>query len=337
MKFAMVSTHGIHKARFKLNCETGDCTSFLSLLNLLNGFHFSFEELRKEDPSYLREFDVVMFDGHPSYIVDIISLARMLKDSNALSMFYPEGSTQLYDNSIRGFHKEYYEAWNACDILSIVEEDKVSYYKNFVSSETLVKFIHVPVTKDMESGAFLLPRHQKKNVVLVYGDNNPNHPLIAMSCARRIGAEVIAVEIGAENIMRIKEILPGMKVYEMPKLSQSQFLRHLAMTKVHFYPTEWIGTAREQIACATVGTPCVGNHDSHTQRRLWPDLGCDIYDVDRMDELARKLYSDEDFYQTQVRRAFDRLSFYGEESVRRRFFEAYEQAYERKRKAKVMV
>lgn len=338
MRFALISTHDVHAARIRINPEEGDGTSFINWVSILDGFHFNYERLRAEGLDILKGFDVVMMSGHLSYIADIISIAEKLKDTNAVSMFFPEGSTQLYDNSIRGFHKEYYEAWNACDIVAAVEEDKLAYYRSFVGKDTLVRFIHVPVTRDMEAGGFLIPRHHKKNSVVVYGDNNPNHPIVAMAAARMITASpVIGVEISKQNAEEIEKILPGLKILYSGKMSQNQFLRTLGMSMVHFYPTEWIGTARQQISCAAVGTPCIGNHDSHTQRRLFPELGCDIYDIDAMFSLANRLILDDVFYNEIVRRAFDKMQHYNLDNSRRRFFQAWEAACDLKRARKQSV
>lgn len=338
MKFALISTHDVHAARIRINPEDGDGTSFINWVSILDGFHFSYERLRADGLDILNGFDVVMMSGHLNYINDIISIATKLKDTNTVSMFFPEGSVQLYDNSIRGFHREYYEAWNACDIFAAVEEDKLAYYRNFVSKETLVRFIHVPVTRDMEAGGFLIPRHHKNNTVVVYGDNNPNHPMVAMAAARMITASpVIGVEISRQNAEEIEKILPGLKVMYSGKMSQNQFLRTLGRSMLHFYPTEWIGTARQQISCAAVGTPCIGNHDSHTQRRLFPELGCDIYDLDAMFEIANRLLLDEKFYNEIVRRAFDKMQHYNLDNSRRRFFQAWEAACDLKRARKQSV
>lgn len=331
MKFALISTHGIHKARVKLDCNEGDCTSFINWLDVWSGFHFNYSELRKEDISYLKDFDVVMMSGHLNHIVDIINIANYLKDSNAVSMFYPEGSVQLYDNSIRGFHREYYDAWKACDIISMAEEDKTSYYKSFVGPDTVVKFIHVPITRDMEAGEWLVNRNSKRAVSLVYGDNNPNHPLVAIAASKRAGLEVVAVECGDESVIKnICEVTGYSNMLQTGKMSQNLFLRNLANTILHFYPTEWIGTSREIISCAAVGTPCIGSDQSHTQRRLFPELACNIYDVDRMAELASKLLSDKDYYQLIVNRAFERMQFYNLSNTKKRFTDAWEEAKEKK-------
>lgn len=327
MKFALISTHNVHKAQVKLDCREGDCTSFLSWVHNLNGFHFNFEELRKEDHSYLKDFDLVMMSGHPNYINDIIKIAWMLKDSNAVSMFYPEGSAQLYENSIRGFHKEYYEAWNACDILSIVEEDKVEYYKSFVTPETLVKFIHVPITDAMASGSLFVPRRFKQNVAVIYGDNNPNHPLIALAAAKRSGIRPMTIECGDRNnnedVFKSVGIKDGLWT---GKMTQATFMAYLGRSIVHFYPTEWIGTSRQAIACAAVGTPCIGNMHSHTQHRLFPELETWIYEVDKMADMAQKLLDLPQFYERIALSAFNEMQFYNTENTTARMVKSYEEA-----------
>lgn len=333
MKFALVSTHDQHGSRFHLNGEREDATSFLSWVSILSGFHFNFKRLKTEGFSVLKDFDLVMFSGHPSHIVDIIEMARALKDSKTVTMFYPEGSAQLYDYSIRTFHREYYDAWNACDILSIVEEDKQSYYENFVTKETLVRFIHVPTTPAMSEGRFFVPSESKKlNRVLVYGDNNPNHPLIAMAAARAINAEVLAVECGnKENEEAIQAVLPGLRIFSTYKIPHNELLRQLGRTGIHFYPTEWFGTARQVISCASVGTPCIGPEQSHTQMRLFPSLAVkNHWDIDGMVGKAKELLMNKEFFDLAAKTAFDASQFYNITNTKKRLLSAYEKAVSNK-------
>lgn len=328
MKFALVTADPAHLVKFKIDGNSGDATSFMNWIDVWNGVHLSFEKLgRKEDVDFLKTFDVVMFSGHLNHIQKIIDLGKLLKDSETITIYYPEGSTQLYDNSINGFHPEYYEAWNACDIVSPAEEDKISYYESFISSgTTIVRFIHVPLREEMETGDFFVPRNLKINdLTLVYGDNNPNHPMIALACANKMGYYVTGVEM-RNNLLRVQKVFPKIKMSDYSKQGQYRFLQLLGKTMVHFYPTEWIGTARQQISCACVGTPCIGNKDSHTQQRLFPKLGVDIYDVDRMVELAKILTSDHDFYESVVKYAYENMNFYSLRDTKYRFVSAVSDA-----------
>ena len=331
MKFAMISTHDQHRVRFNLNGEREDATSFLSWVSILSGFHFNFNKIMVEDRTFLKDFDVVMFSGHPSHIVDIIKIANELKDSGTITMFYPEGSAQLYDNSIRGFHKEYYEAWNSCDILSIVEEDKISYYEKFVTKDTIVRFIHVPSTIEMSLGNFFVTQEQKTfGRILVYGDNNPNHPMIAMAAARQLDMTVLAVECGDPR--NVCATLPGLNIiHSCGKLSQNETLRQLGRTGIHFYPTEWFGTARQVISCAVVGTPCIGPEQSHTQMRLFPELAVKSHwAIDDMIKLAKNLVDNQAWYNLVAKRAFEKSQFYNIENTVKRFQNAWQDAIKNK-------
>lgn len=327
MKFALVSQDAVHGARFWINPEEGDATSFFNWVDVWKGFHFNFEKL-KTDLSVLRDFDCVMISGSPYNFQDIIDIGNYLKPTDTVTMFYPEGSVQLYDNSISNFSKIIYDAWNACDIVSIAEEDKVSYYEAFIRGDTIVRFIHVPLRREMEDGSFLVSvSHKARGTGLVYGDNNPNHPMIAVACYARLGYDVIGIDIDRGKIQQIRDMFPETRISSMTKLAQYPFLRILGRAFVHIYPTEWIGTARQQIACAVAGTLCIGNYDSHTQRRLFPEFGKDIYDVDGICGLVGRLEKDESFYGMIAERAFqEAIKFYGLEITKFRFMKSYHDA-----------
>ena len=336
MQFALISADLSHRNRFRIDGESGDCTSFMNWVNVWSGEHLAFESLRNEDNSYLADYDVIMMSGHPHYVQDLIRIAKMLKQTDTVTMFYPEGSMQLYDASIHNLHSEYYEAWNACDIVSSAEEDKLGYYRAFIQGQTIVRFIHVPTSERMSAGNFLWPREKKQRFVVVYGDNNPNHPVIATACAAKLGYPVVTVAIDKGHVEKLKFIFPEGNFHSFTKLGQYPFLNILKLSAVHFYPTEWIGTARQQVACAVTGTPCIGNHDSHTQNRLYPpDLAFDIYDIDGMTAAAKRLLEDEGWYNRVAAEAFEKVKFYNLENTKGRFMEAVEDARAVKRKASV--
>lgn len=325
MRFALITQDTNHAARFVINPQTGDATGFMNWVDVWQGWHFSFDKTM-EDISFLRNFDVVMFSGNPYNFRHIIEIANYLKDTDCVTMFYPEGSAQLYDNSINGFSPEIYEAWNACDVMSIAEEDKILYYSSFIRSDTIVRFIHVPMRPEMESMAFFVPlAHKVPFSSLVYGDNNPNHPMIAIAASAMRGLDVIAVDCDRGKAGAIHAMFPQTRFAHYHKMGQYPFLSLLGRCFVSFYPTEWIGTARHQISCAVAGTPCIGNHDSHTQKRLFPKLGCDIYDVGRMAEIFDELLEPEN-YNHVAEYARREVQFYSLENTKRRFMEAVETA-----------
>lgn len=332
MKFALVTADRAHKKQFHINPESGDGTSFMQWVSIFGGLHLSFEALREEGDEILKYFDVVMMSGNPSFVSDIIRIGKYLKDTNTITMFYPEGSAQLYDSAITNFHPEYFEAWRACDILSIAEEDKQSYYEALVTHETLVRFIHVPMTLEMSGSLFYIPREKKEDLIAVYGDNNPNHPVIAFAAIDRLctreGKQFSAVGVETRDA-EIGRLFPDLQVSQMGKQALNPFLRLLGRTMLSFYPTEWIGTARHQISCAVVGTPCIGSRESHTQQFLFPKLATGIYEVDKMVELAHQLLADTKFYKEVIAYARQRLRHYDMGNTLRRFNDAVSDAREK--------
>lgn len=341
MKFALITADKAHRVKIQMHPERDDATSFMQWVSIFGGMHLSYEKVLQEGDASLKEFDVVMMSGHLNHIADIIRIGKFLKTTPTITMFYPEGSAQLYDNSINGFHPEYYEAWRACDIVSIAEEDKRSYYEAFVKpEETLVRFIHVPITTEMASSIFFMHRHEKDNMMAVYGDNNPNHPLISMAVANRLNdgslPEFLVVGVETRNA-EFDRIFPGLNIQQISKQPLNPFLRILGKSLINCYPTEWIGTARHQISCAAVGTPCIGNKDSHTQKRLFPELAVDIYDVQKMVQLAKRLITESDFYNHIIRHALNELRYYDMGNTVNRFLKAVNDAYKLYKQGKILV
>ena len=325
-KFALVTADLANSVKLKWNYDRDDCTGFMSWVPIWDGVLYSFDAM-KTDFSILYEYDCVMFSGHPYYLNEIISIATALK-GKVVTMFLPEGDLSLYDlNGINSFNTEIYKAWNAVDILASMEEDKSSYYSLF--TDALVKFIHVPIDENMESGMLKVPLECKSQNILVYGDNNPNCPVTAIAIAKKINRPLVTVCIDEQKVLQIKQLFNVNIEYATSKLGQYPYLRVLGRCYLNIYPTRWIGSSRQPIACAIVGTPCIGSNRSHTQKRLFPQLSCDIYDVDKMTDLSLKLYRDKDFYNEIVNYAWEQLPFYNLENTKKRFIDAYDEIKER--------
>ena len=322
-RFALVTADSANCVKFKMNGERDDCTGFMNWLSVWDGILFSFDEMKK-DFSILNNFEVVMFSGHPYYLSLITTMALALK-GKVVTIFLPEGDVSQYDKyGINSFASEVYEAWNAVDVIASMEEDKIPYYKSLTDS--LVKFIHVPLDEKMERGLFRVANADKTEHILIYGDNNANAPLTAIAVSRLLDKPIHVVCIDEVKVDKIKKLW-GVKIdYVLGKMAQYPFLRLLGKCWLHIYPTRWIGSSRESIACAVARTPCIGTDRSHTQRRLFPKLSCDPYDIEKMVALGKRLYTDLEFYDEIVNYAWDNVNFYNLENTKKRFIEAYEEA-----------
>lgn len=325
-RFAIVSADKSNGIQFRMHGERDDCTGFLNWINIWNGVHFSYDEMSK-DSSILLNFDCVMLSGNPRYLVDLISITTFLKHK-VVTMFLPEGDISLYDmQGINSFNKEIYECYKSCDIICSMEEDKISYYELFTNS--LIKFIHVPIDENMEKGLFRNAISDKEQFTVVYGDNNPNCPVTVFAVLAKINKASISVCIHPDICHEITRLFGTQINTNYSKVGQYPYLRMLAKSWLHIYPTRWIGSAREQIACAVAGTPCIGSDKSHTQKRLFPKLACDIYDAKTMIDLANKLYIDMDFYNEVRDYSWKALSFYSMENTKKRFMDAYSEIRKR--------
>ena len=326
MKFALVTADSANNVKFKMNGESDDCTGFMNWISIWDGVLYSFQEMRK-DCSVLFNYDCVMFSGNPAYIQDLVDIAIKLK-GKVVTMFLPEGDVSLYDQyGINSFSRVIYDAWNSCDILASMEEDKISYYS--ILTKSLVKFIHVPIDNRMEIGEFRTSNQRKTSEIMIYGDNNPNCPITAFGIAGKLNKPVFSVCIDPIKLQQISELFDVKIPTQTSKLGQYPFLRMLGRCWISIYPTRWIGSSRQSIACAVARTPCIGTDRSHTQRRLFPKLACDIYDVNKMIDLANRLYNDLQFYDEVVDYAWDQVKFYNMENTKKRFMDAYNEIRDR--------
>lgn len=288
----------------------------MSWVEVWKGRHYAFQVVR-DDWSVLKNHKVVVFSGHPQYMLDIVKIAKDLK-GKVVTAFLPEGDVSLYDQfGIQSFQTAVYEAWNACDVVIAFEEDKVEYYRSLTSSR--VEFVHVPIDESMSRGEFFVPRFDKQRFMVVYGDNNPNGPLTAMAVANRLAWPIRTVCIEEAKTKEWNRLFGTQVQIALPKLPQYEYLSLLGKSMIHVYPTRWVGSSREPIACAIAGTPCVGSSYSHTMRRLWPELCADPFDVKRMVELVDRLENDLDFYRETVMYAWRQLPFYGLSETKKRF------------------
>lgn len=318
IKFAMVTAHqhcgGPIRERIK-----GDFWDMYGWLHLFDGYHYSFESLR-DNPRELNDYDAVLMVGNSGYIEDIITFANATK---AVTIFFPDGDDSLYLD--QGVHPVICQAWQCCSAVGCAREDMVPFYSALCGKP--VGFLHIPVPDNLCKGEFFTRYHIKTNDMLVYGDNNPNNPLVALAVARRLRVPVLTTALSLESVEFAKRQL-GIEITRAHgKICQFDYLtRFVALSKVMVYPTRWIGTSRQFISGALCGTPVVGNRDSHTAQRLFPSLTTHIYDIDKMCELVKRLYEDTEFYREVCEYALEQVKYYSATNAKKRFLELYERA-----------
>jgi len=281
-------------------------------------YHYSASYL-SNNFSELDKYDLVFLTGHTGYLPNCKFIAENTK---AKTIWFPEGDVSLYNDRFN--FDAYIGSWDACSMIGIVEEDKIPFYQALTKSK--VFFMHVPIQEDLINGLFYKDLSQKNNDILIYGDNNPNNPVVAFAVAKLLNKPISTTVIPEEAINFIKNRYNISVSRASGKISQIEYLANwVSNSRVMLYPTRWIGTARQNISGAMCGTPVVGNRDSHTQKRLFPKLGTYIYDIEGMCELVNRLYEDPVFYKENVDYAREAVKFYSEENALNRLLQAYEE------------
>ena len=317
-KIALITSDtGVKNGKtFKMNQETDDSTGFYYWVEIWRGGWYTYNYFKEHDYSELLKYSAVVLQGE--YLDILIKIAKFLK-GKVVTILYPEYELGL--RSIVTLFREEIEVWKSVDVIMNWEEHTGSCYETL--SGVPAPFVFVPIREPMAQGEFLVPFDKKDDNLVIYGDNNNNNPHIAAGVAKRLNKSIITVMINEEKSNLLKELFGVTIAGSFYKLATYPFLRLLGKSKLHVYPNSRIGTNREQISCACVGTPCIGNMLSHTQRRLFPKLGCDFRDIDTMVALATKLLEDRNFYKEIVDYAWNGVQFYNIENTKRRFMEAY--------------
>ena len=120
-------------------------------------------------------------------------------------------------------------------------------------------------------------------------------------------------EIFAPSMGRMIERENEMDITHLPFMNLSSWMNNLSRYKyaVHLMPTHAAGTFA--LNCAYHGIPCIGYEGLDTQQLCHPQLTIKMNDLKHARELANRLKTDDNFYETQsevARNNFD--AFFGE-------------------------
>lgn len=105
--------------------------------------------------------------------------------------------------------------------------------------------------------------------------------------------------------------IPGL--HHLPYLTWIEWIKKLNQFKyaIHLIPNTIGGTF--SLNCAYLGIPCIGNIESDTQRRCFPDLSVDVRDLRLAKTLFKRLYTDYTFYsECSLKSKENFVSYYSE-------------------------
>ncbi len=318
MKLCMVSG-----ADFDGNFVSGHMDCMFDWVSVFNGVHRSIASI-KEDIHQLDEYDVVMLVDADRFLDDANNIAL---ECSCKTIFVPEGTIYRHLRTPFGNYEKFHRLLQNVDLIGAVEEDRIPWYESIW--DTKVFFMHTPASDRLLSGNIKEKVKVKLERILIccnlgFGEpyTQTNLPT-SLGIVKKTGKEALLCEIPPDHA---KFMVKEFGIEKIRYMGRSPYLFYMqeviGPSKLLLNPSELIGTSRNAIVGAAVGTPVIGNMHSHTQQRLFPDLCSYIYDTNKMVDLVNRLYEDPIFYKDVCDRAFEEVQYYSKANAKKRFEEA---------------
>ena len=236
-----------------------------------------------------------------------------LKKNNKKVAYMQEGPSWLFNDYNIQDQFNFYTQLHKTDMIFAHNESDVSFYRGLFPEKQIVVMRSLMLTDHVGD--------QKKQ---------EDKTLIGGNFCRWYGgfqSYIVAQEFGNEIWTQSSHAKQENeeKVYglnHLERLSWIEWVRALGNYRyaVHLMPTVAAGTF--SLNCAYSGVPCIGNKLMDTQKLCFPELAVDVDDVYGARKLAKKLKSDERFYEAIVGESLFRYEeHYSEDAWKKRFYE----------------
>lgn len=292
-------------------------------ISVWDGVHYPIDEIRANKQE-LNQYDIVLFLDADRYLDDALVIARQC---TCKTIFYAEGTINTYVSLPFDAQRAFYELLGAVDLVGALEENRMQWYEALWDTKTF--FMHTPIPQDVIDGKY---RNQHKEDQILICCNlgmdeirYPTNLISSLGVMRNTKRPCVLCEVPPNQVWFFVEKMGVELLSYTTRIDFERYLSKLvAPSRVMLSPSTIIGTSRNAIMGAGCGTPVIGNRDSHTQMKLWPKLGVNIYDIKTMKNLVDRLYEDEKFYKEVCDYAFEQLPHYSLENAKKRFMEAIE-------------
>lgn len=211
-----------------------------------------------------------------------------LKQENKHVCFVQEGPVWYCNDFSIEDQFNYYNQVAECDIIFTHNKGDTAWYKGMFPGKRVE----------------VLPTLIIEDLVGSIGFAKDDKVLVAGNMAKWYGgfqSYMVADEFHCEkwvpsmhNRRKHEDQMPNLK--HLPYMNWFEWMKSLAKFKyvVHLMPTVAAGTT--SLNAAYLGIPCIGNEKVDTQNICFPSLSVDPENVDAARQLAKKLYTDKQFY-----------------------------------------
>ena len=246
--------------------------------NILDADHHPINQIQ-DLPQDSYDLGIIIIPKHVGPYIDI-DIVSSLKLSCKKYAFMQEGPSWYFQDLPLQESLWFYNIMLNADFVLAHNDCDKDYYEGLLGKPCFINptLMVEDLIKDM-------PESHRNNVIIGgnlvrwYGGFN------SLMVAYESGKEIYAPRMGRMQ----KEELMLDDINHLPYLEWSQWIKKLNEFKyaVHMIPYTIGGTF--SLNCAYLGIPCIGNINSNTQRKCFPDLSVQPHDIKKAKELMKKL------------------------------------------------
>ena len=236
-----------------------------------------------------------------------------LKKNNKKVAYMQEGPNWLFNDYNIKDQFNFYTQLHKTDMILAHNESDVAFYRGLFPEKQIV------VMRSLMLTDYVGDQKKQEDKTLIGGNfcrwyGGFQSYIVAQEFGNEIWTQSShAKQENEENVYGLNHL---------ERLSWIEWVRALGNYRyaVHLMPTVAAGTF--SLNCAYTGVPCIGNKLMDTQKLCFPELSVDVDDVHGARKLAKKLKSDEKFYEAIVGESLFRYEeHYSEDAWKKRFYE----------------
>lgn len=270
------------------------------------------------DPEQLRAYDVVFFELTPNgYLVPPFVRSRV---PGVALVGLVEGAVEAVSGQASWEQALFLECLASLDMLGVLVEDALPYYRLLASEPRRVQWIGVPYPKRWTDELEKPPAAAKERVVEVgAGLERGRNGLAALRLLERLRREQPALRGRVyghpSELELVGRLAPGLE--GALKRPWPEYYRHhlSAWAVLSLDPRRSWG--RLVLDSASARIPYVGSNATHCADRV-AVLTCDPYDVETAAAHLRRLLDDADLYEEVIEHQYAALAEFDEETSRAR-------------------
>ena len=239
------------------------------------------------------------------FLYEIPDLVSSLRKFGKKIWLMQESTAQIYQT--KPLHLQIWHYNLAQEVDGILSENVTDF--NYFKGLALGKQIETIPTLIIEDNFLHLRNNEKEEKVMIGGNCDSWYA----GFDSYVTATEFNCDISAPTMRKVEN--ESQFINLLPHVTFSEWMNILSTYKyaVHLMPNITAGTF--SLNCSFFGIPCIGYVESDTQRLCQPLLSVEKYDLEKAVALAKRLKTDQDFYNQCATEALENYQKHFHESV----------------------